>query len=157
MSFPEAAAYLMSRLERLSAIDADADADAARQATADLLELAFDRGERTFPGSAMRLQTRLADLAAEVGDVTRQNAFPERPYPVEYARDGTVFAMQSSLDEVELRVGENIADAAMRTPHTSASARGDDWVRFAPPTWDKLATDRLEAWFRVAWRFAGAR
>ena len=29
-----------------------------------------------------------------------------------------------------------------------------EWVRFFPSDWDDYARDRLDAWFRVAWRFA---
>ena len=54
----------------------------------------------------------------------------------------------------ELRLGNEITEAALRTPDTRPSTRGSAWVRFAPSDWDDMAFDRLEAWFRVAWRLA---
>jgi hypothetical protein len=90
----------------------------------------------------------LADVLAELGDV-------EVPIDREYARDGVVFAARPEEDVIEVRLGDEIAEAARRTPATSVSERGDEWVRFAPAEWDDHAADRLEAWFRVAWRRAG--
>ena len=58
---------------------------------------------------------------------------------------------------MELRLGDEIAEAAMGTPDTGPSSRGPAWVRFSPAEWDDHAFDRLEAWFRVAWRLAGSR
>jgi hypothetical protein len=73
----------------------------------------------------------------------------------EYRRGGTLFAASDEADAIELRLLPDVAEAARRTPDTHASARGEEWVRFAPSVWDSQARDRLEAWFRVAWRFAG--
>lgn len=89
-------------------------------------------------------------LLDEAGDV-------EVPTDREYARDGVVFAARPDEDVFELRLGDEIAEAAMRTPDTGPSSRGAAWVRFAPATWDEIAFDRLEAWFRVAWRLAVRR
>jgi hypothetical protein len=86
-------------------------------------------------------------LLDEAGDVTT-------PTGGEFARDGIVFAVRPAEDVFELRLGAEIAEAAMRTPDTGTSNRGPDWVRFAPPNWDDMAFDRLEAWFRVAWRLS---
>jgi hypothetical protein len=90
----------------------------------------------------------LAGLLDEAGEV-------ETPVDREYARGGVTFAARPTDDVVELRLGEEIGEAAMRTPETGPSGRGPDWVRFAPHEWDEHAFDRLEAWFLVAWRFAG--
>lgn len=89
-------------------------------------------------------------LLEEAGDV-------QTPVDREYARDGVVFAARPEEPVMELRLGEEIGEAAMRTPDTGPSSRGTAWVRFAPEVWDELAFDRLEAWFRVAWRLAGSR
>jgi hypothetical protein len=86
-------------------------------------------------------------LLDEVGDV-------EPATDGEYARQGIVFVGRPEPDVLELRLGEEITEAAMRTPNTGPSTRGPAWVRFAPTVWDDLAFDRLEAWFRVAWRLA---
>ncbi len=89
----------------------------------------------------------LAKLAAEADGVDTS--------PVgEITRDGRTFAVHAA-GAVELRLGAEIAEAARRTPDTTASERGPDWIRFAPRAWDGHATDRLDAWFRVAWRAAG--
>jgi hypothetical protein len=90
----------------------------------------------------------IAGLLDEAGDV-------ESPIDREYARAGITFAARPAEDVVELRLGEEIADAAMRTPDTGLSDRGPSWIRFAPRDWDDHAFDRLEAWFLVAWRLAG--
>lgn len=92
----------------------------------------------------------LAALLDEAGDV-------ETPVDREYARGGVTFAARPAEDMIELRLGDEIAEAALRTPDTSASPRGGGWVLFAPREWDEHAFDRLEAWFLVAWRLAAAR
>lgn len=71
-----------------------------------------------------------------------------------WSRGGRVFAV---LDDTgaELRLDVPIAAAAMKTPDTSASARGPEWVRFAPSTLDGHAVDRLTAWFGLGYRRAG--
>ena len=89
----------------------------------------------------------LAGLLDEAGDVST-------PVDREYARGDVTFAARPAEDVVEVRLGEEIAEAAMRTPDTGTSDRGPEWVRFAPTEWDEHALDRLEAWFRVAWRLA---
>ena len=93
----------------------------------------------------------LGDVLAELLDETEDvHVLANR----EYARDGVAFAWRSAEEVIELRLGADIAEAAMRTPNAGPSPRGADWIRFSPPTWDKGATDRLDAWFRVAWRLA---
>jgi hypothetical protein len=89
----------------------------------------------------------IAALLDEAGDI-------EAPISREYAREGVAFFARPAENEVEIRLGDEIAEAALRTPDTTASPRGPAWVRFAPPTWDEFAFDRVEAWFRVAWRMA---
>jgi hypothetical protein len=98
----------------------------------------------------MTLEARLAELAAEAADVTTNDKR-------EYARSGTVFAVNPSANVIELRLGPEIGEAAQRTPDTNVSSRGEAWVRFEPRTWDDHAQDRLDAWFRVARKLAGGR
>jgi hypothetical protein len=87
-------------------------------------------------------------MSEELGEVDRQASGGR----VEFLRGGALFAV-SDTQAVELRLRPDVADAARRTPDTTASDRGDDWVHFAPPDWnDPLARDRLTAWFRLAWR-----
>ncbi len=87
----------------------------------------------------------LAALMAETPDVKVRGS--------EFERNGVVFAARPDPKTVELRLGAEIADAAMNTPGTHASTRGNDWVALKPDNWAD-ADDRLEAWYRVAWRMA---
>lgn len=100
-----------------------------------------------MPSEEPSLSDVLDSLLDEAGDVTT-------PTDREYARDGVVFAARPDEDVFELRLGDEITEAALRTPGTAPSTRGSAWVRFAPPEWDDMALDRLEAWFQVAWRLA---
>lgn len=70
----------------------------------------------------------------------------------EYAHNGVAFAHRTGEETIDLRLGDEIGEAALRTPGTHPSSRGADWVRFSPKSWDSMAADRLRAWFRVAWR-----
>ena len=96
----------------------------------------------------MDLDGLVAALIEEAGDV-------EALGDGEFARNGVAFAAKLSNEVIEIRLGQEIAEAARRTPDTRPSARGDAWVIFAPRSWDEHAADRLEAWFRVAWRMVG--
>lgn len=70
-----------------------------------------------------------------------------------WSRDDIEFAVQAG-STVEFRIGAAIAAAALRTPDTSRSDRGSDWVAFAPSELDGHALDRLGAWFGAAHRRA---
>ena len=61
-----------------------------------------------------------------------------------------------SGDRAEFRLDPLVARAALRTPGTSGSPRGPDWVAFAPGILDDGAVDRAEAWFLSAHRRATA-
>jgi hypothetical protein len=54
----------------------------------------------------------------------------------------------------EFRLDPPVAAAALRTPDTGPSRRGEGWVRFRPDVLDHHALDRAEAWFGSAWRRA---
>jgi hypothetical protein len=56
----------------------------------------------------------------------------------------------------EFRLDPAVAAAAQRTPDTSTSERGPDWVRFSPTDVDGHAVDRAVAWLGSAARRAGA-
>ena len=102
----------------------------------------------------MEPETSLGDILAELLDEADDiQTLATR----EYARDGVAFAQRTDEEVMEIRLGAEIAEAAMRTPDTQPSSRGADWVRFAPKTWDDHARDRFAAWFRVAWRMAEGR
>jgi hypothetical protein len=54
-----------------------------------------------------------------------------------------------------VRLPPDIAEAALRTPDTSALPEGPDWVRFTPASQERHDVDRAAAWFQTAWRHAG--
>ncbi|HWH24000.1 MAG TPA: hypothetical protein VNW68_03795 [Candidatus Limnocylindria bacterium] len=89
-------------------------------------------------------------LARQAGEVTATDT----PAGRAYSRTGQPFALVAT-EALELRLRPDIAEAARRTPATSASDRGPEWIRFAPPTIDRHALDRAAAWFLIAWRAAG--
>jgi hypothetical protein len=93
----------------------------------------------------------LGDLLAELLDETPEVTTSATR---EYAHNGVAFAHRTSEDTIDLRLGDEIGEAALRTPDTRPSDRGSGWVTFTPRTWDDMAADRLRAWFRVAWRRA---
>jgi hypothetical protein len=96
----------------------------------------------------------LGDLLAELLDETPD---VEVSASREYAHNGVAFAHRTGEEAIDLRLGPEIADAALRTPDTHPSSRGPDWISFTPADWDSMAVDRLRAWFRVAWRLAAGR
>jgi hypothetical protein len=57
-------------------------------------------------------------------------------------------------DRAEFRLDPSVVRAVLRTPDTAPSARGADWVAFAPGALDDEAVDRAEAWFLSAHRRA---
>jgi hypothetical protein len=93
----------------------------------------------------------LGDLLAELLDETPDVSVSATR---EYAHRGKPFAHRTSEDTIELRLGAEIGEAALRTPDTHPSSRGSDWISFTPATWDDMAADRLHAWFKVAWKLA---
>jgi hypothetical protein len=77
----------------------------------------------------------------------------ERGTVVEWSAGGIAFAAIEG-NRAEFRLARPVAAAALRTPGTAASARGPDWVAFAPDELDSHAIDRAEAWLASAWRRA---
>ncbi len=72
---------------------------------------------------------------------------------VAYAAGGRVFAVLMP-DLLEVALDPSIATAALRTPDTQASSRGNGWIAFTPDGIDRFALDRAEAWVRLAHRRA---
>ncbi len=68
--------------------------------------------------------------------------------------DTTVAVVGADGSVAEFRLDPAVAAAAVRTPDTSPSQRGRDWVRFAPATLDPHAVDRAVAWLGSAARQA---
>ncbi len=98
----------------------------------------------------------LADLLAEAAEpLTGVSATIEPSGGVLWDRVGRAFAAVSADGtSADFRLDSAVADAALRTPDTSRSRRGGDWVRFGPEALDDHALDRAEAWFGSAWRRA---
>ena len=95
-----------------------------------------------------RIGAILDEAAAAIGDCTMAG-----PDPVIWSRGGTAFAVRSGA-RMEFRLDAAIGVAARRTPDTTASSRGADWVAFRPAELDQYAEDRVRAWFRAAARRA---
>ena len=70
-----------------------------------------------------------------------------------WSMDGRPFAALRDAT-AEFHLDRVLAAAARRTPDTTPSARGDDWVAFSPSVIDQFAEDRLRAWFGAAQRRA---
>ena len=100
-------------------------------------------------------------LARETPGSTRRGARRpgtrwSRSRPVsglEWRRGGRPFAALAG-DAAEFRLDPLVASAALRTPDTSASKRGADWVASARADVDEHAVDRAQAWLASAWRRA---
>lgn len=93
----------------------------------------------------------LGDLLAELLDETPDVSVSASR---EYAHNGVAFAHRTGEETIDLRLGAEIGEAALRTADTHISSRGQEWVTFTPKVWDDMAADRLRAWFRLAWKLA---
>jgi hypothetical protein len=80
-----------------------------------------------------------------------------RPTPrgTEWLARGRPFAAVTG-NVAEYRLEPTIARAALGTPDTSRSLRGNDWIAFRPSELDRFAIDRAIAWFGAAHRRASA-
>jgi hypothetical protein len=101
-------------------------------------------------GLTTPLSELLREAAASLDEVDEQPASADG---LEWSIGGRVFATVTN-GRAEFRLDPMVAAAAMRTPDTSASARGADWVAFAPSVLDQHAVDRATAWLTSAWRRA---
>ena len=100
----------------------------------------------------MSLLEALEAASAELGPVERAR---DGAGGAEWRRGGRPFAVATG-DAAEFRLDPLVAAAALRTPDTSPSSRGPDWVRFAPAELDDYALDRAEAWLASGWRRAAS-
>jgi hypothetical protein len=89
-------------------------------------------------------------LASELDGVQRRTAGAS----VEFVRGAALFAVQSG-SRLDFRLRAEIAAAGLRTPETSKSTRGADWITLDTTTVDVFTVDRVTAWFEMAWRIAG--
>ena len=103
------------------------------------------------PVSDLTLAEILAAAAEDLADVRRIDDGDVLTWLVE----GVPFAALTGA-RAEFRLDSMVAQAALRTPDTTPSTRGDRWVAFAPEVLDDGAVDRAEAWFLSAHRRAAA-
>jgi hypothetical protein len=71
-----------------------------------------------------------------------------------YVRHGLVFAVREG-STLSFRLLPEVVAAALRTPDTSSSPRGTDWISLNAAAQDPFVLDRALAWFESAWRLAG--
>jgi hypothetical protein len=96
---------------------------------------------------AVTIGAVMARLIASLGEVSTAAS----PDGTEFRRGGQTFAVLTG-SRVSLKLRPDIAEAATRTPGTSASTRGDDWIEFEPDPSDPQDVDRLQAWLTIGWR-----
>jgi hypothetical protein len=94
----------------------------------------------------------VAELAGDLEEVTSS----KEGGLVVYQRRAAVFA-RVSADALEIRLPDDIADAAERTPDSVALPGQPGWIRFTPRSSERHVIDRTTAWFQTAWRHAGER
>ncbi len=105
--------------------------------------------ERDEPEAELTLAEILLAARRELPDVVEA----EEGEATSWSSSGTMFAVLSG-DRAEFRLDPLVVRAALRTPDTSSSPRGGDWVAFAPAIVDEGAADRADAWFLSAHRRA---
>ena len=101
------------------------------------------------PAGDLTLADVLAAAAEELPGVVAAEEAGARTW----SSGGRPFAVLAGV-RAEFRLDPVVAGAALRTPDTAPSARGADWVAFAPAELDDPAIDRAEAWFLSAHRRA---
>ena len=100
----------------------------------------------------MTLRDALAESADGVEEVATTTG---RDGAVEYRAGGTIVTVgDASGSAAEFRLTTAVASAAVRTPDTTPSPRGPEWVRFEPADLDDHAIDRAVAWLGFAVRHA---
>jgi hypothetical protein len=109
-----------------------------------------DAGRTSLQALAAATVSALTDVAA-----TEAAAATDAAAATEWSRAGIPFAM-IDRDTLEVRLAPAVAGAALRTPDTTQSTRGREWVRFTPVVLDQYAVDRATAWIESAWRNAAS-
>ncbi len=106
----------------------------------------------------MTLGGIVGDAAAKLSGVERRDS----DGGTEWSIGGALFATVSRApggtpERAEFRLDPVVLRAALGTPDTARSPRGDDWVAFSPPDLDRIAIDRAIAWLGSAHRRAFGR
>jgi hypothetical protein len=92
-------------------------------------------------------------LASVAADLEAAASAPTPDGGIDWSRGAQVFAaVDGNGTSAEFRLDPAIAAAAIRTPDTTASPRGQGWVRFRPAILDGHAVDRATAWFISGYR-----
>jgi hypothetical protein len=98
---------------------------------------------------------RVAELIASIAPFLDDVSAEPRPGGGMVYRRGRTEIARADGRSLEVRLPADIAEAATRTPDTTALEGQAGWIRFTPRTDERHAGDRAEAWFRTAWRHAG--
>lgn len=109
--------------------------------------------EARGPNGKARAETAvdvLDRLAVELDGVQRKAAGDA----VEYSLSGLVFASREE-GRLSFRLRPEVVAAALRTPDTVRSSRGEQWIMLATGVADAFTLDRARSWFESAWRLAG--
>jgi hypothetical protein len=102
----------------------------------------------------VRLLELLTTVAADLDGVS---AGPAPDGGTAWSRGDEVFAaLAADGRSAEFRLDPAIAAAAIRTPDTVPSSRGEGWVRFGPTLLDGHGIDRATAWLISACRRTAA-
>ena len=101
--------------------------------------------------AATDLAAVLEDAAADLEAIER--SADATTGAIEWSIGSRVFAAAAG-GHAEFRLDPAVAAAALRTPDTAPSGRGNDWVAFTPGYLDQHAIDRATAWLASAWRRA---
>jgi hypothetical protein len=91
-----------------------------------------------------------AFVAGHVATLTAVDAVADGK-AVQYRHGGRTFAIAHDR-ALEVDVGPDVAEAAIRTPDTTRSTQGPGWVAFTPGSLDRFAQDRARAWLDLAYR-----
>lgn len=97
--------------------------------------------------------TSLAAIVEAAADELEAADRRATPSGSEWSIGGVAFAATTS-DAAAFRLARPVVEAALRTPGTSRSGRGSDWIEFRPAELDRHAIDRATAWLASAWRRA---
>jgi hypothetical protein len=109
-----------------------------------------DERQSSGPGRAEDQVAAIDRLAHELEGIGRRESGPA----VEFVRGGIVFAVRERGGH-SFRLRPEIVLAALRTPDTSPSERGAEWIALTSTAADAFTLDRAKAWFETAWRLAG--
>src|SRR4051794_40926817 len=107
----------MRRSARCVASSAPSLASTANQSLSDAVDAEADADDPIAPTDPVEMIDELIGEAADVDVASHGDGF-------EYSRAGRVFAARSGSGLVEVRLGNEIAEAAQRTPDTKSSTRG---------------------------------